>query len=164
LERVAVASERESGNPGGPGRRHDVRDRIGRPAGTLEDVNANEAAARPVPGGHSIAELVAHATVWANVARERLSSNPAAEPSAEEDWTEITTLNEGEWNGMKARLAESYQALAASTRNLAREHLEHAVPGRPYTTEDMLHGVVEHGLYHGGQIALLRRILGRPAA
>jgi uncharacterized damage-inducible protein DinB len=31
------------------------------------------------------------------------------------------------------------------------------VTGLEYTASNLLHGIIEHGTYHGGQIALLKR-------
>jgi len=33
------------------------------------------------------------------------------------------------------------------------------VPGLDYSVSNLLHGVIEHATYHGGQIALLKRAL-----
>jgi uncharacterized damage-inducible protein DinB len=35
-----------------------------------------------------------------------------------------------------------------------------SVPGLDYSVAVLLHGIVEHGTYHGGQIVLLKRALG----
>jgi uncharacterized damage-inducible protein DinB len=41
------------------------------------------------------------------------------------------------------------------------EHLDQKVVGEEYTIREMLHGVVEHGVYHGGQIAVLKKLVAR---
>ena len=51
----------------------------------LEGVTAADASARPIPGGHSIWELVLHMTGWKNEVRRRLSGAPAADPEGG-DW------------------------------------------------------------------------------
>lgn len=56
-------------------------------------------------------------------------------------------------------LDAAYQSLAEATAALDEAQLETRVPGQEYTARILLHGVVEHGTYHGGQIALLRRAL-----
>jgi len=33
------------------------------------------------------------------------------------------------------------------------------VAGRDYTTYVMVHGVIQHNLYHAGQIAILKKVL-----
>jgi uncharacterized damage-inducible protein DinB len=61
------------------------------------------------------------------------------------------------WEAARERLRESYRDLAARVRQLNEESLGARVPGLPYTVGFMLHGVVEHGTYHGGQIAILKK-------
>ena len=53
----------------------------------LDGINAQQAATRAVPNGHTIWELVLHVTAWKNETRKRLSGAPAGEP-AEGDWPE----------------------------------------------------------------------------
>lgn len=36
------------------------------------------------------------------------------------------------------------------------------MPGLDYTVSNLLHGVIKHGTYHGGQIALLKRAISCP--
>ena len=47
--------------------------------------------------------------------------------------------------------------LAADARELDDARLDAIVPGLDYSVAVLLHGVVEHGTYHGGQIALLKK-------
>ena len=37
--------------------------------------------------------------------------------------------------------------------------LQAIVPGRPYDFYHLFHGIVQHSLYHGGQIAMLKKAL-----
>ncbi len=126
----------------------------------LDGVSASAAAAHPVAGAHSIAELVRHTVTWAEVARARLGGRGDAEPTDAENWPPGGPGGEEAWKGEQAALEASYRALAAEVRVLTSAQLAATIQGRPYSAEDMIRGVVEHGLYHAGQIALLRRALG----
>ncbi len=42
-------------------------------------------------------------------------------------------------------------------RKLPHAKLSETVPGREYSVYCLLHGVVQHNLYHAGQIALLKK-------
>ena len=44
---------------------------------------------------------------------------------------------------------------------MSDDQLEAKVAGHDYTIRDMLDGVVEHGTYHGGQIAVLKKLVTR---
>jgi uncharacterized damage-inducible protein DinB len=126
----------------------------------LRGVTHQQAAARPIPAGHTIWELVAHLTTWAEVPRARLAGQPRTDVGADEDWPRPPTPSAAAWTDALERLREAHRALAQAVRVLDDAALEQTVPGHDYTVRTMLHGVIEHGTYHGGQIALLRKAIG----
>ena len=125
----------------------------------LEHVPAGIASARPIAGAHSIWELVLHIAVWAEIADERVHGRSLATPPPSEDFPAVADFSTECWNAAVARLRASYMQLAETTAGLSDEELAASVPtsGPPHTVLDLLHGVIEHGTYHGGQIALLDR-------
>ncbi|MEP6834274.1 MAG: DinB family protein [Gemmatimonas sp.] len=126
----------------------------------LSGVSAADAARRPITGAHTVWELVLHMTAWANIAQKRLSSKQQPEPTPAEDWPPHTSGQSIEaWSDAQIRLGEAYEGLAQKTEAIDRDELNTQVPGHEYTARVMLMGVVEHGAYHGGQIAMLKRAL-----
>ncbi len=124
----------------------------------LDGVKASQAAARPIPGAHSIWELVLHAAAWAEIARDRLRGERMADPSSAEDWPPIgQATGDDAWAAAMTRLRDAYRALAYDVRHLDEESLHEKISGLEYSRWVMLHGVVEHGLYHAGQMALLKK-------
>ncbi len=129
---------------------------------TLDGVGAEAAARHPVPGAHSIWELVLHIAAWSEIAAQRLAGDPRADVSDDENFPPVPlTADEASWLAAKDRMVGAYDALSAQTRDLDVARLSEKVVGHDYTVATMLHGVVEHGTYHGGQIILLRRALDR---
>ena len=141
-------------------------------ANVLEAVTHEQAAQRPIPGGHSIWEIVLHVTTWAQIARERLKGESTADPTAERDWPPVPGSDPKsgsdpdlhEWRLAIEQLGFAHRMLAADVRELGDDTLDAMVPGLEYSVWILLHGIVEHGTYHAGQIALLKRALegGRP--
>lgn len=127
----------------------------------LAGVTFEQAMQRPIAGGHSVAELVLHITTWATIPRERLRG--PREATAEEDWPPTADLDPATWPDAVARMRQSYFDLAAAVRGMSDDELRANVPGADYPIEAMLRGVVEHGTYHGGQIALLKKAAAVPA-
>lgn len=129
----------------------------------LADVTPDVAVSRPVAAAHSIWELVLHIAVWAEVALARFGPEPLASP--EHDWPAVPEPTAAHWQDALTRLHASYEQLARAVENLDDAALSAlvALPGPRHTIEVMLHGVVEHGTYHGGQIMLLRRAIEGPA-
>jgi uncharacterized damage-inducible protein DinB len=125
----------------------------------LRDVTHQPASARPISGAHTIWEIVRHTIAWAEIARARLHGDCTGDPTSTEDWPPVGQATAAGWTATVSRLQESHQALAAEVRQLDDAALDGKVMGLDYTVATLLRGVVEHGTYHGGQIALLKRAL-----
>jgi uncharacterized damage-inducible protein DinB len=125
----------------------------------LEDVNAQQAAERPIRGAHSIWELVLHVTAWTEIARERLAGSAKANPTPEEDWPPVTDTSADAWRAAVERLKEAHRELGAIAAAMDDSTLVGRVPGKDHSVLTMMHGIIEHDAYHGGQIALLKKAL-----
>jgi uncharacterized damage-inducible protein DinB len=123
----------------------------------LAGVPYQQAASRPIPDGHTIWELVAHVTAWAGIARARVHGQRIGDPSPEENWPAPPEATEAEWTAAVAALQESHRALAVDVAALDDLSLDRQISGLDYSLATLLHGVVEHGTYHGGQVALLKK-------
>jgi uncharacterized damage-inducible protein DinB len=123
----------------------------------LKDVTPEVAAARPIDGAHGIWELVLHVTAWAEIAAARLHGERMNDPAAEEDWPPVRVTDQAAWDDARQHLHDSYRTLARAVRHLDDGVLHEKIAGLEYSRSNLLHGVIEHGTYHGGQIALLKR-------
>ncbi|HEU5174193.1 MAG TPA: DinB family protein [Gemmatimonadaceae bacterium] len=129
----------------------------------LIGVDARAAAARPVVAAHSIWELVLHMASWAEICERRLRGESLGDPDPEGDWPPVPADATAEaWAQAQARVASSYERLASAAESLSAADLARPVGERGYDAATMLQGTVEHGAYHGGQIALLKRALVEP--
>jgi uncharacterized damage-inducible protein DinB len=129
----------------------------------LDGVDAAAAARRPIAGAHSIWELVLHVTGWKNEVNKRLSGAPATEP-ADGDWPSAEKPTETEWRAALERLESAQRSLISSIKGLPEEKLFQPTNdprSRPLGTGVsyyvLLHGIVQHDVYHAGQIALLKK-------
>jgi uncharacterized damage-inducible protein DinB len=122
----------------------------------LDDVTFRMAAARPITGGHTIWELVAHITYWLDAAARRLGGE-TVEPVNDADWPAMPAPSTAAWAAALAALEAGHRRLLAAVGALNEADLEGPVPGRDYTRYVLVHGVLQHTLYHAGQIALLKR-------
>ncbi len=124
---------------------------------TLEGVTAKQAAAHPLAGVHSIWELVVHIAAWEDACRRRLGGN-RAELSAAEDWPPITDTNDAAWAITKAALIEGHRKLRESIAFLTEARLDEPILQSMPSVYVTIHGVIQHDLYHAGQIAILRKV------
>jgi uncharacterized damage-inducible protein DinB len=123
----------------------------------LDGMTEDDAVARPIEDAHSIWELVLHIAAWARIVERRLAMVPIPEAIDDEDWPPLPRPTARAWRDTVERLSASHRSLAAAVRTLDPALLDAIVPSRSYPLREMLHGVVEHGAYHGGQIAVLIR-------
>jgi uncharacterized damage-inducible protein DinB len=125
----------------------------------LEGIGAEQAVAHPIANAHSIWELTLHVAAWAEIARARLKGERIADPLADEDWPPVpANPDAAAWGEAQARMRDAYRALAYDARHLDDESMHENMSGLEYSQWVLLHGVVEHGLYHAGQIALLKKL------
>ncbi len=131
----------------------------------LDGVPAEQAAAKISPHAHSIWELVLHITAWKGEVRRRLSGAPASEP-AEGDWPTPGAHTEDRWNEALDRLQIAQEALVNAIRQLPESELHtptndprNPALGSGVSYYALLHGVVQHDVYHSGQIAILKKVL-----
>ena len=127
----------------------------------LEGIDADIASRRSVPGAHTIWEIVRHVTTWAEIARERLRGESLGDPSTERDWPPVTATGLDDWRVAIEQMAFAHRMLAADVREMTDEALDAKVKDLDYPVGILLDGVVEHGVYHAGQIVLLKKAGGQ---
>jgi uncharacterized damage-inducible protein DinB len=126
----------------------------------LDGVTAAQAAARPITSAHTIWELVLHIAAWDNAALRRLGGATVELPDAE-NFPPVTDTTNAAWQNGLSNVRRTHEKLIATVAALADSRLNDIVPGKQgahYTFYYMLHGVVQHELYHAGQIALLEKM------
>ena len=128
----------------------------------LADVTAEQAASRPLAGAHSIWEIVLHIKAWQDFATRALAGEPMpTNLPDEEDWPPVLDAGREAWRAAVANVGEANKRLRDAMRKLSDDDLERIVGGREYNVYFLLHGIVQHGLYHAGQIALQKKALAQ---
>ncbi len=123
----------------------------------LAGIAAGQAAGHPLPNLHSIWEIVLHVVSWHRAAIRALAGKPVPVLPWDEDWPALGDVGDAEWREALDALDQVNRELVAATRQLPDERLDETVPGSDYSVYFLLHGVVQHNLYHAGQIALLKK-------
>jgi uncharacterized damage-inducible protein DinB len=136
-------------------------------AGVLQDITAKEAAARPVPDAHTIWELVLHMTAWVREVRRRLVEGVWRTPE-DGDWPAVPDPSPGNWDRARAALSLAHDQLRAGLQDFPAGRLDDQLgglrdramgSGQSYI--QMLHGIVQHDVYHLGQVGLLKKAVRR---
>jgi uncharacterized damage-inducible protein DinB len=127
----------------------------------LDGVTAAQAAARPLKHAHTIWELVLHITAWDSAVLRRLAG-AAVDLSDEQNFPSVMDPSENAWRRTIEQARKVHNELVQAVEAFPDERLAEKVPGKKsepdwYDFYYMLHGVVQHELYHAGQIALLKK-------
>lgn len=124
----------------------------------LAGVTAEQAARHPISGAHSIWEIVLHIPVWERAAQRRIIEWKAEEVSESEDWPAVTDASDAAWAEALEQLSRSNSALRETISTLNDADLDRIIEGTQYSAYFLLHGAIQHDLYHAGQIALLKKV------
>ena len=121
----------------------------------LDGVTEEQAKQHPIAGAHSILELVVHIRNWMETVTRRIAISEEA--LAVEDWSDIRGVT---WADTIAELEVAESRLCDALARCGSERLEQKVPGHNHSIFSEVAGVLQHNVYHTGQIALLKRVLG----
>jgi uncharacterized damage-inducible protein DinB len=128
----------------------------------LDGVTAEQAAARPIPGAHSIWELTLHIAAWEDACRRRLEGDPA-QLSDDENFPPISDTSQSAWETAKGKLRDVHNRLLETIDATDDARLDQPIIANTETTFSTayvtLHGGVQHTLYHAGQIAILKKAI-----
>ena len=125
-------------------------------ADLLAKVSPELAITPPIPGAHSISALLQHLLLWNERVRITSETHPFPRWDPEKEWAEPAIP----WNELVARWNQSRDLLEARIRNFPPEDLPKQLPGRDYPYEVMFEGIVQHTVWHAGQIAMISSMIG----
>ena len=122
----------------------------------LEGISAETAAVRPLPGAHTIWEIAMHMMFWEEVATERLAGLRAGLVE-ERNFPPMPEHTEEAWSKMLDQLRASNRSFRQALSQLDVAKLDDLSAAGKRTFYDEAHGLIEHHIYHLGQIALLKK-------
>ncbi|KPM50002.1 DinB family protein [Jiulongibacter sediminis] len=111
------------------------------------------------PTVHTAAELIYHITSWRIFCLKKFQGDADYlidddkknfGPAAKVDQFELETL--------LMELSLSHDELVKELQSKDDDFLNEIVPGTEYTYYTLIHGVIQHDLYHTGQIILLKKM------
>lgn len=135
----------------------------GKPLKTIfAEIDANKTGVFPGHGQHSLYQLVKHMLAWRTFVLERLKGNDAfkVEVGSEADWMNPAATTAADWEKLLAEFDDNQQALVEVLSQCTEESLNRPVNGKSYPFKKLVEGIVDHDIYHGGQLVTTARALG----
>ncbi|MBT8299358.1 MAG: DinB family protein [Maribacter sp.] len=108
-------------------------------------------------GNKSIAVLVQHMINWRIFVMKKLQGDADYDIIIDElnDWTQVHIKNEQEWNLLKQEIRNTQNKIVEYLSAFTDDLLDKKVPGKKYTFGPILQSIIQHDIYHLGQIAML---------
>ncbi len=110
------------------------------------------------PGTHTIWELVAHMTFWESQVCRRLQSEPEL-PEDELNFPAMPEPSAKNWEKVLQEFRKSNEEFRNELLKLQDSQLDRPLSSPDKTVYVEVNGVIQHHLYHAGQIAILRNNL-----
>jgi hypothetical protein len=77
----------------------------------------------------------------------------------EQDWPPVTAGSEDSWQQAVDSLRSNYRKLVEEIKTVGDERLDAIVPGRAYNFYHLFQSMMQHAVYHSGQISLLKKMI-----
>ncbi|MBB5397807.1 DinB family protein [Mucilaginibacter sp. AK015] len=126
-----------------------------------------EAAYEVPPGSvHSIAGILLHMLGWTQEITDRMQGQTAGEPAGG-DWPDPGHPDAGKWKQLIADFKLANVTLEGVIQKFPdsswdgpiNDHRDPELGGKGVSYEALIEGLIQHHVYHSGQIALLNRIV-----
>jgi uncharacterized damage-inducible protein DinB len=134
---------------------------FGRPVyAILEEVNTDNVHKKPNGNGHSLIELLYHTLTWAEFVLEAVKEKKekGVDYFENRDWIEIDP-SKHTWQQGLQELKETHRQIINILQSKEDSFLKEMVEGRKYNNRFMLNGLIQHNIYHLGQIAYINKWL-----
>ncbi|MFM7717096.1 MAG: DinB family protein [Microcystis sp.] len=127
----------------------------------LSNLTEEEVFTRPLPEVHSVAEHVSHIIEWRKEALRRFEMKRTDLMNGPDDWKDNATLGKLGWNQLKELLFESTELLIQTLEGKNDTYLATRFQDTNYNFHYIIEGILQHDLYHLGQIGVTLKLLRR---
>lgn len=126
----------------------------------LEEVDETKVQTKPNGTEHSLIELLWHMNTWAEFCLKQLENAPANEIKEVEtrDWRNMNPATHTWKNGM-AEIKKIHSQIISILETKDDAFLSEIVKERKFNYRFMLNGLIQHNIYHLGQIGYVKKLL-----
>ncbi len=127
----------------------------------LNDIDPFTVYKKPAGASHSLIDILYHMVTWTVFTVDQLEKDKTTDMSDFEalDWRTIDP-KEHTWDKGLAQFKAANEHIIELLENKEDDFLEEIVDFRTYNFRYLLNGLIQHHIYHLGQIAYVRKIIG----
>ena len=126
----------------------------------LSEISPEIGLKKPNAASHSVADLLWHMAIWRQFTINAVKpGNQNLEYFEKNDWRELDLTKTSTWTDGINELEKSQLDLIELLDTVDDSILSASVPDRKYNVKVLLYGVVQHDIYHAGQIAYIKKLL-----
>ena len=124
----------------------------------LDEIDSSKVYIKANGISHSLIELLYHMLTWQEYTQHQLENKLDLSTYQLLDWTE-TNPEIHTWNTGIAELKASHNKIINLLQDAPDDLLEKEVQFKKFSTRVLLHGMIQHNIYHIGQIAYVNKLL-----
>lgn len=125
-------------------------------AGTLKNIDAEQAAEKISPGINSIWELTNHILMWRKTVLERVNGAITQTPDHNYFFSVADTSQQA-WENLLADLNSTQQEWLSFIEQVKEPSFDTVYPVNGHTYYEHILGILQHDVYHLGQIVMLAK-------
>lgn len=125
----------------------------------LSEIDPKKASIQKGGSSHSMLDIIWHMNTWATFTLDRLKQKKSFDlKKAEElDWRKIDPKKDT-WKKALAEYKKLHKDIVTVLHTKDDDFLLETVEYRKYNFRYLINGLIEHNIYHAGQIALLNKL------
>lgn len=127
-------------------------------AKTLKDVNAEQAYRKINPKLNTIWEIVNHLIQWRRNILKRVQGETVTTPD-HNYFVPVLDSSEAAWEQSLQSLEKSQELWNTFLIDFEDDGFEKIYPHNNHTYYEHIHGIIQHDVYHLGQIVILKKLL-----
>ena len=126
----------------------------------LAEIDSDMAMQKP-NDQHSILELLYHMVIWREFTISRLQPEAGKTSNyfGKNDWQKLDHADKTLWKKGLKQLDATQKKIIELVQKLDANVLTDQVAERQYNVRYLLHGILQHDIYHLGQIAYVKKML-----
>ncbi len=129
----------------------------------LDKINPANAVKKIIPDGHTIVDILYHIMTWRyfTIMQLRRDKEYDVRQNDKNDWRIIDYNKKELWKDALSEFDNTHKMLITELHKFDNDKIDEKVHSRNYSYKYLLNGLIQHDIYHLGQISLISSTLSK---